>query len=270
MTAFVFSGTIKAVMRKYLSLILTLLTVCLTWPMVGRAETAGQLIKTASNPAVYYVENGLRYAFPNESVFFSWYDDFLDVQTTSDIQLASNTLTQNVTYRPGTLVKITTDPKVYVVGRHGVLRWIMAEALAKRIFGAEWNKQVNDVADVFFINYKIGDPIDAEEDYDLEAELAVMDIHQTLYRVPILRLISQPSPYQAHMRLIPPLGEDVSWTVIVEGTKATDPLLAICVEPLCSLIVEIKQAQNFTAFTLVGDQVVGSNNLMVRPLIKSD
>lgn len=256
-------------MRKYLGLILTLLTLCLL-PAMGRAETAGQLIKTASNPAVYYMEDGRRYAFPNESIFFSWYDDFLDVQAIPDIELAGHALTNNITYRPGSLVKIATDPKVYAVGRHGVLRWVMTESLAARIFGPDWNKQVYDVADVFFVNYKIGDPIDAEEDFDLEAELAVMTLHQNLYRVPILRLISQPAPYQAHMRLIPPLGEDVSWTVIVEGAKFTDPLLAICVEPLCSLIVEFKQAQYFTAFTMVGDQVVESNNLFVRPLIKSD
>ena len=36
----------------------------------------GELIK-ASQPAVYYLaDDGKRYVFPNERIYFSWYEDF--------------------------------------------------------------------------------------------------------------------------------------------------------------------------------------------------
>jgi len=53
-------------------------------------------------------------------------------------------------------VKITTDPKVYVVEPNGVLRGIQTEAQAASLFGTSWNKRVVDVPDAFFTNYTTG------------------------------------------------------------------------------------------------------------------
>jgi hypothetical protein len=65
-----------------------------------------------------------------------------------------------VTYRPGTrMVKIVSDPKVYVIARGGILRWVSSEAMAAQLFGATWNTMIDDVPDSFFVNYKIGDPV---------------------------------------------------------------------------------------------------------------
>ncbi|MBU1032794.1 hypothetical protein KJ937_02600 [Patescibacteria group bacterium] len=234
--------------------------------ITSATEIESGLVKSESYSAVYYLEDGKRYTFPNESVYFSWYDDFLSVKTITDQELASYNLAGNITYRPGTLIKVQTDPKVYAISRHGILHWVSTEQLASKIFGQDWNKQVYDVADTFFINYKVDSAINSESAYDVDAELAVMNINQNLNRVPILRLLSQPAPNQAHMRLIKPIGEDVSWTVIVEGKEPTDPMLAICVEPNCSFIIEFNGPQYYTAFTSIGEKIVGSNNIFVRPL----
>jgi len=122
---------------------------------------AGSLIRSVSNPAVYYCgADGKRYVFPNQRVYDSWYPDFSGVVTISDEAMASAMLGGNVTYKPGVrMVKITTDPKVYAVDRGGVLRHVATPELAAQMYGASWAKQVHDVPDEFFINYRIGDPV---------------------------------------------------------------------------------------------------------------
>lgn len=119
--------------------------------------TAGSLIK-ASLPSVYYCgADGKRYAFVNDRIFFSWYKNFSGVKIISDADLASIPLGGNATYRPGKkMIKIQSDPKVYVISRGGVLRWVMTEAKARELFGANWNQEIDDVSDAFFVNYTIG------------------------------------------------------------------------------------------------------------------
>lgn len=66
----------------------------------------------------------------------------------------------NVTYRPGIkLVKIQTDSRVYAVDIDGTLRLMVAPAVAEKYYGANWNKNVEDIPDVFFTNYTIGKSI---------------------------------------------------------------------------------------------------------------
>jgi len=141
------------------------------------ATSSGTLIKGTTNTAVYYVEAGKRYAFPNERVYFSWYTDFSGVMTVPDTDLATYMLAGNVTYRPASrLVKITTDPKVYAVSRHGVLRWVMTESAAAGLYGSDWNTKVHDVADTFFTNYLVGSAIGMPTDYDMDGELGITSI----------------------------------------------------------------------------------------------
>lgn len=144
---------------------------------VGAVE-AGTLIKLpcsgdtyADSPcrAVYYydTEEGKRHAFPNEAVFFTWYDDFDDVTIVTQDLMSSLTLGANVTYHPGaTMVKFVSVNTVYAVGEEGELRAIGSEETAEDIFGSDWNQQIDDISDAFFGNYDFGDDIDDEDDYD--------------------------------------------------------------------------------------------------------
>ncbi|MFH1078051.1 MAG: hypothetical protein V1745_02060 [Patescibacteria group bacterium] len=154
-------------------------------PLASHAAVqGGTLIKGATSPAVYFVEAGKRYAFPNERVFFSWYTDFTGVVTVPDAELASYRLAGNVTYRPGSqLVKVATDPKVYAVSRFGVLRRVMAESVASALYGSAWNTKVHDVADTFFTNYLVGSPIGAAADYNLNEERAIATISDDIRSV---------------------------------------------------------------------------------------
>jgi hypothetical protein len=78
----------------------------------------------------------------------------------NDDDLSKYRLAANMTLKAGSLIKIQTDPRVYFVADNlGTIRWVTSEAVAERLFGLDWAGRVKDVADSFFINYRIGAPI---------------------------------------------------------------------------------------------------------------
>ena len=128
--------------------------------------TSGTLIK-GPLPAVYYCGgDGKRYVFVNDKAFFTWYTDFSGVQTLSASELADIPLGGNVTYKPGKrMVKIQSDPTVYVISEGGVLHHVPSEQCAATLYGSNWNKQIDDIPDSFFVNYTVGTPLAACSDY---------------------------------------------------------------------------------------------------------
>ena len=146
--------------------------------------TSGDLIKTdcgsstdVNDPcrAVYYYD-GKRHAFPNENVYFSWYDNFDNIVIVTDDFMQSITLGINVTYHPGsTMVKFQSLNTVYCVAAGGELRGIASESIATSIFGSDWNTQIDDISDAFHGNYSYGDVIDNTSDFDPDAVYASID-----------------------------------------------------------------------------------------------
>lgn len=153
--------------------------------LAGAASAAGpgDRIKTAcpagattshSCRAVYYwAGDGKRHAFPNARIYASWFADFNGVQTVTAEQLAALGLGKNVTYRPGyRLIKTPTLNDVYAVDTDGVLRPIASEFAAKAVFGTNWNKNIDDLPDSFFTDYRVGAVINFTTDYDTTGRLA--------------------------------------------------------------------------------------------------
>ncbi|MCR4278451.1 MAG: Ig-like domain-containing protein, partial [bacterium] len=126
---------------------------------------------TQADSAVYYIgADGKRHAFPNEKVFRSWFCDFSTVRELSPTELASVQLGSNVTYIPGKrMVKFTTNDKVYVVDKGGILRWVTDSEFANTLYGESWNKKIDDISDAFFTNYKFGEDINDIADYNAVA-----------------------------------------------------------------------------------------------------
>lgn len=138
----------------------------------NRPLEEGDLIK-GSGPAIYWLgRNFRRYVFPDEQTFFAHYQYYGGIRQITDEVLASIDIGGVVTVRAGTwLVKITTDPKVYAVTHCGVLHWIESEALARELFGPNWNKgrmsevsgdlvrRTQDVPDAWFVTYSVGHSI---------------------------------------------------------------------------------------------------------------
>ena len=147
--------------KKYilLAIFLLIFSVILTKTKKSEAAVAGDLIKLNGISSVYYLgDDGKRYVFPAESIYFSWYKDFNSVITVSQEELQTYPLGGNVAMRAGTkLVKITSNPAVYAVEPGGNLRKINSEAQALKLFGPSWSKRVVDIPDAFFTDYSIGD-----------------------------------------------------------------------------------------------------------------
>jgi len=115
----------------------------------------------------YYANDGQRYVFPNEKCYFTWYLDYSELQIVNAVTLAQIPLGGNITYKPGVkLIKFPSDPKVYAVARHGTLRWVTTEQLARTMYGNDWYvNDLDDVSEAFYINYQFGEDIDQEGDY---------------------------------------------------------------------------------------------------------
>ncbi|MEI7512429.1 MAG: serine protease [Candidatus Uhrbacteria bacterium] len=120
------------------------------------------LARTRSSSAVYcLMADDTRLAFPTDTAFYSWFSDFKDVVLASNESIASYRLVRNVTYKPGTLVKVRTASPVYVVvDSFGSLRQIPSEQKAIDLWGPAWAGLVFDVPDEFWVNYRIGQPLE--------------------------------------------------------------------------------------------------------------
>lgn len=123
---------------------------------------------TQADSAVYYIgADGRRHAFPNDRVFFTWYGSFDSVRVVSPTALASIPLGANATYKPGVkMVKFTTDPKVYAVSSNRTLRWVKTEGAAQALYGSNWNRSIDDIADTFYLDYNFGADVNVASDYD--------------------------------------------------------------------------------------------------------
>lgn len=119
------------------------------------------LARSPLDPAVYCLkQDGTRSVFPNAETYLSWFPNWSSVMTIPVEQLATYRLTANITMRPGSLIKIATDPHVYLVTDiNGTLRWVPSEERANTLFGNGWSGFVKDVPDTFFINYQVGNPL---------------------------------------------------------------------------------------------------------------
>jgi len=125
------------------------------------------LIK-GSGPQVYLLNKaGHRYYIPDWSILKSWYHTVPSIVIVNDKELPKYQLKGNVIYKPGSLIKIATDPKCYAVDKNGVLRWVINEKVARAIFGATWNKNIHIIPDSLFPSYTFGDKIDSTADYSI-------------------------------------------------------------------------------------------------------
>lgn len=105
----------------------------------------------------YYTKAGTRLSFPNEKTYFTWYTDFSNITKITDAELAAIQLAGNVTYRPGSrMIKVQSDPRVYVVDDGGTLRWVQTEQIATSLYGSDWAKKIDDLSDAFFSDYQTG------------------------------------------------------------------------------------------------------------------
>ena len=128
----------------------------------GWRERSGKCEQFSS---VYFIgDDGKRYSFPNEKIFFTWHPDFGEVKEISCDDLASLPLGGVVKYRAGVrLIKIPSVPKVYAVEPDGTLRPIRDEGQAKELYGEGWSQFVDDLPESFFPRYSVSKELKDDE-----------------------------------------------------------------------------------------------------------
>ncbi|MCR4278327.1 MAG: hypothetical protein NUV81_00245 [bacterium] len=230
------------------------------------ASPTGLLIKNASSPAVYYAYDDKRFVFPNESVYKSWYDNFDDVVEVTDEDIAVLPLGGNVTYRPGSLIKIESDPRVYTVSQTGLIHWLTSEKVAQDIYGEDWNSLVHDVPVTSFMDYDEDEPIEEGEEMNSDVTTAIRQLaqHMKSRPAPVLTLLENAtSTHEAVLRLDSATVENRGWSSIIEGRTRFDPILAICEFTWCELTIQYTTDTEFTAFTTVkgSDDLLSSNTI---------
>lgn len=153
-------------MKKILSLAALAALLSSSLPMhAAIAAGANDLVRCPDFSSVYYIaDDGNRYVFPNEKIYFTWYSDFANVKTISCDDLAAFPIGDRLVYQAGTrLVKIPSDPSVYAVESNGVLREIPDEDTAKKLYGDDWSDRVDDVSEAFWSSFTVGQPLDDGE-----------------------------------------------------------------------------------------------------------
>lgn len=140
---------------------------------------SGDLIRGQTFSAVYYYgADGLRYVFPNDKTYFTWYKNFDSVKWVADADLAKIQIGGNVTYKPGVkMIKINSDPRVYAISESGTLRPLASELIAIDLYGKLWNKLVDDVPDGFFGNYTQGSRIELISQFSVLGEQKIPSIN---------------------------------------------------------------------------------------------
>jgi len=143
-----------------------ILAISINTTPIAQAKTllAGKLVKSPEFSAVYYItDDGHRNVFPNEEVFFSWYNSFDSVLTISSEDLATFPIGDRVTMQKCTkLIKQPISDDVFIVGENSLLHKITSETQAYNFFGENWTSNIVDISDVFWIDYAIGDQLNNE------------------------------------------------------------------------------------------------------------
>jgi hypothetical protein len=118
-------------------------------------------VKTPEHTTVYLIDDfGVRHAYPHYHVWESYFgDDYSAVEIIPADELAMYPLGRNVPFNVGTLMKLYTVPKVYLVQTGAMIHWIVSEAVAEAHYGTGWPSLVYDLPEVYIGDYTEGDPI---------------------------------------------------------------------------------------------------------------
>lgn len=142
-----------------------------TLPAVGPVYglRPGDLVKTSDSAAIYFIgRDNRRHVFPNEHVYYSWFNAFFGIKLVSAQTLASvpqgatvrvrpgMKLVQFVTFRPGGRGLIASDPRVFALERGGALRWIRTAQVAAALYGSAWEREIVPLPETDFAQYRQG------------------------------------------------------------------------------------------------------------------
>jgi len=135
----------------------------------------GDLFKTSDSSTVYYFgQDEKRYGFPNESTYFTWFEDFDSVVTITNAEMNLIPFGGMVTYFPHfngqqdtRLLEIVGHDNLYISIGAGLLVGVEDEVAAVQHFGSNWADRVDVLPDVFVSHYTVtGTVIDKHSEFE--------------------------------------------------------------------------------------------------------
>ena len=122
----------------------------------------GSLLKGQGSTVYYLGYDGQIHPFFNSALYHSWYANFDDIQSVSNVKLGQYPIGKPMCVREGTwLVKFRSQPTVYAAEPGCRLRLLRSETEAKIIYGVGWAKRVLELDPILEGYYEIEYP-----DYD--------------------------------------------------------------------------------------------------------
>jgi len=144
----------------------------------ANVATAGDLIKSDSSPAVYYLDSNLvKHPFHHEREYVTWYPDFNSLKTVPTDEMVSYTLGSTVVVRQGTKLiqyvevlgdgtwNVSNTPEVYAVGPNGATHAIDSADTAALLYGANWESMIIPLPNYLAANYSSSAPLTSSSTY---------------------------------------------------------------------------------------------------------
>jgi hypothetical protein len=124
----------------------------------------GDLFRGPSSDIYYLGQDEKRHAFPDEAVLRSWYPMDSEVMLVGSYHLEKIPLGDNVTMRPGSLVRIGGEAVVRVVDFNKRLRSFISNVLIGISYGPAWQALVRELSVAFVTDYMLGPQVISERD----------------------------------------------------------------------------------------------------------
>jgi hypothetical protein len=144
----------------------------------------GDIIRGETFSTLYYItEDYERRVFVNEAVYFTWYDDFDDIEIISDDDLAAYSIGGLMLPKSGVvLVTIQSDPTVYALGEGSdsftpLLQEIENEEMAEDLWGEDWTDYIIDVESTLIAQFEVGHDVDDAYGVDIDKMKKREDLH---------------------------------------------------------------------------------------------
>jgi len=218
------------------------------------SSPTGFLIKSAHSSAVYFAYNDKRFVFPNEQIYKSWYPNFDNVIEVADQDIADLPLGGNVTYRPGSLIKIESDPRVFVISHTGLIHWLTTETVARENYGDDWSTRIFDIPVTSFLDYDEDEPIQEGEEINSDVTTAIQQLAQNMKErpFPVLTLLdNSTTTRRAIIRMDAATVPNRGWSSIIEGETRDGEMIAVCEYTWCELTLEYSTSVSYIALTTV-------------------
>lgn len=147
-------------------------------PAAANVAVAGDLIKSTTSPAVYYLDSSnTKHPFNHEREYYTWYSNFSGVKTIPTDEMVSYTLGSPVVVRPGSRLvqyvetlgdgtwNVSNTPQVYALGANGQLQQLASAADAVVLYGANWESKIIPLPNYLSSNYTIGAAMTSTSNY---------------------------------------------------------------------------------------------------------